>query len=254
MKKILSLTLIFIFLFNFSACKNTRNIQNTETTKTQDNTKPFLYTDLIDDYKAILEFRLSDDFEEKYNNGTFLPEISDYLKSTIKSGNTEHWSNMLVELPTAMESSNKETFSIDYYGYILYDLNGDGIDELFWVRKDYSIIAIFTIYNEKLTLLDAFWSRHRATINQQGLLITQSSGGALNTRNTISHIENGELVVYYMLERKSDRSQGRLNTSYTQYTKEQNMELSETAYYEILKTFTVKPSNFWLSQKIQYLK
>lgn len=251
MKKALAFTLIFVFLFNFSACKSSVNSKNPETTETTNNVKPFLYVDLINDYKKILDFRLSDDFEEKYNNGTYLPDISDELKAAIASGNSEHWANMLAELPTG-----EEAFSIDYYGYILYDMNNDGIDELFWVRKDYSIIAIFTIYNETLTLLDAFWSRHRATINQQGVLITQGSGGAADSINTISDLENGELKEMYALYSESSHNTATSDSvSFYEQTEKGKSELTENEYREKLeKKFNFPVSDFWLSQDFKEIK
>ena len=114
---------------------------------------PDAYISVLNDYDRVIEYRLDDTFESKYNNGITV-EIGDALTNSIQSGMLENWSNMLVEMTNGLASPSKSDF-----GYIVYDLNDDQTPELFWVRSDHEILAIFTLVNNQARLLDAFWPR-----------------------------------------------------------------------------------------------
>lgn len=151
-----------------------------ETTEDEAVDEPFLtlpseYTEVIEDYKNIVEFRLSDNFNSEWNNGNF----GIYYKYHNVDIHGD-FSNMIVEmLPYDQEAT------VASYGYVLKDINNDTIPELFWVCGEldsiYSIRAIFTIAEGKAQLLDAFWSRYKCVITDEGELYTMGSGGAAYT-------------------------------------------------------------------------
>lgn len=58
------------------------------------------------------------------------------------------------------------------------------------MRKDYTILAIFTINNNVPQLLGAFWSRKKATMLSDDRLYILSSGGAQNFEYAIYELNN----------------------------------------------------------------
>ncbi|MBR6693344.1 MAG: hypothetical protein IKL62_00145 [Clostridia bacterium] len=158
-----------------------------------------IYSDIVSEFRELVEYRLSPDFEEKWNSDGF-PDSIGFSEDMLKEGeHTNGYSNMIVEMlgyPWAT--------SISDYGYKLFDLNGDGIDELFFVRKDVGvedddsvrdedfILAILTVSDGKVKLIDAFWSRYKAAIIEGSKIYTMSSGGIDYLYNGIATIKDGK--------------------------------------------------------------
>lgn len=103
----------------------------------------------------------SDDFEDKQKNNAF-PSPDKSLGY--------NWSNMIVDI---YQNRNEHT-----YGYFFFDLDKNGIDELFFVRDDYFVLAIFSQNDDDVTLLDSFWQRYSCTVDSSNNLYTFSSNGA----------------------------------------------------------------------------
>lgn len=134
---------------------------------------PDEYRTVINDLKTIVEFRISKTFEAEYNDGYF-PETGEWFDFNSLSEQLQYaWSCMIAEMP-----GYPDGYSLDRYGYVLKDVNGDGIDELFFVRKDHSIIAIFTLVDGNPQLCDAFWSRYKCVITDKNEIYTLGSSGA----------------------------------------------------------------------------
>ena len=138
-----------------------------------------LYQTILNDYGRMVYFRLS----SQYVAGT-LPTISSILQDALEgspmtqapySSPSWHLSIMLTEVNYYGSSMAPNSF-----GYSLWDMNGDGTPELFWLRDDGFIMAVFTIYQEQLLILDAFYSRYSAWITQDYHLATMDSGGAVH--------------------------------------------------------------------------
>ncbi len=251
MKKFVIALLVLCLLFSVTACtKNPTAPLQTQATSveltppTEEPLNP-LYQTLIQDYKSLLEFRLSDDFYEKYNNG-FEADISDSLINAYSSDEelSYRWSCMFTDLLPYGEPS-----TLDNYGYILYDMNNDGIDEMFWVRNDHSISTIFTIYNGNLVFLDGYWSRYRVVVRSGGTLLTSGSGGAAWHTTTVCYLENGKLQeAYSFFTEDSDTG-----IKYFETTESGKRELTERQYKDISSRYTFSNSDFWLNMEIQHL-
>lgn len=102
------------------------------------------------------------------------------------------------ECPGAFLPDDTDTSELEYHwncmaaeerdcaghGYFLYDINSDGVPELFIARPDaysdgsMSITAVFTVSGGRALLLDCFWSRDRGFLLSDGNLYTSGSGGA----------------------------------------------------------------------------
>ena len=69
------------------------------------------------------------------------------------------------------------------FGYAIKDINGDGSVELILLRSDGTIVAVFTMHDQKPVLLDAFQNRYRCSLSDSGEIFTSGSNGAARTVN-----------------------------------------------------------------------
>ncbi len=242
-----------IILFSFAACdrNSAKDVESTEEKLSADGTtmedttvfedEPVLavlpeeYADVIADYEKLVEFRYSEDFITEWNNGNY--GISDsYFDEEIRG----NFGNMIGEMPVS-DGRCKDDF-----GYILKDINEDGIPELFWVDTDYNIYAIFT-YDERAKLLDAFWPRYKGFALDSGDICTHGSGGAYYNASAVYSLddslslttkiefgtdydsENDRAVYYEMIDDvETEISEERYNKLYDKYPKSR----SEDRWYE----------------------
>lgn len=212
MKKIVSLLICVLLSFAIVSCKQnqkdspqnkekvTTTAKQEKQTEEQIETSPMVdyseyekrYKEIIDDYKSLISFRLADDFYDRWNNNSERADISDTLEKLINSSDDMgyKWGCMFVEMLGDEEKPTKDMFT-----YVLYDMNKDKVPELFWLREDDTILAIFTLHNDETLLLDAFWARYMGVITENGELYTRGSGGAVDTVYEIKELdENGELI------------------------------------------------------------
>ena len=204
--------------------------------------EPF-YWRLLEDYKNIVSFRLSEDFEENWNNGCY-PPISDELAHAIQSNPNAEWSNMVVEMLNGIAEPDDSSF-----GYIEKDINGDDFPELFWVRSDYSILAIFTKNNEQLALIDAFWPQHACIITNRNEMYTKTSAGAVYMRYTIHKIEAGGTTVQ-ISEFGMDGFSADAAVQYYEIIESQRKFISSEDFDALLRTYPFEIDLTWLSNKI----
>ncbi len=164
-------------------------VSNTESDISEDNSQedseddnkieniiavPKGYMGLISRLQTLVEDRLSPSFESNWNNGNFEDyELPDEFLGNPKREIEGDWSNMVVEMGLPYSDPTVEKF-----GYAIADLNKDGIDELLFLKDDYSILAIFTLCDNQPILLDAFWPRYDCAILENGDIFTQGSDGA----------------------------------------------------------------------------
>ena len=146
----------------------------TKADKEPEKEKPYSlpreYEPVIENYKKIVEMRLSEKFEENWNNGLYRNTYEGYYDDEIMGD----FDIMITEmLPYADDITSSS------YGYVLKDINEDEVPELFWVSSDLStIFAVFTLSGMDVQLLDAFCSRYKCCVTDNGELYTLSSSGA----------------------------------------------------------------------------
>lgn len=139
---------------------------------------PEEYAEVLELYKEIADSIVSEEFEKDYYDEKFPspnPEL-DY-----------EWHCMLVELNLWSFDSMEKTK--DSFGYVLKDINGDDIQELFFMLHDCTILAAFSISGEEANLLDAYWPRHRCMLLDSGELYTFSSSGAQDFEYKIQKLD-----------------------------------------------------------------
>ena len=184
MKKIFFLLIIIIFLFvgctnNNAIDNNLNNTNNTNNTNNnvlpsqiynKTNDIPQSYNMLIEDFKNIVDLRLSVNFDETYNNDINF----DAIESKYVANNSDisyRWNCMIIEMITSIDKIEDTFFS-----YYFIDLNNDGIEEGIWLKNDKTILAVFSIVDDKVCLLDAFWPRYSCNIKDGKLYIISSDG------------------------------------------------------------------------------
>lgn len=198
---------------------------------------PDAYIAILNDYDSVIEYRLDNTFESKYNNGITI-EINDALANSIQSDTLGNWSNMLVEMTNGLASPSKSDF-----GYIVYDLNDDQTPELIWVRSDHEILAIFTLVNNQARLLDAFWSRHTAVLNNNGELIIRSSAGADFSDYMLCEIAvDGEMTCNIIF--------GTSGNTYYKIIDGSKVLITEDDFYEFIASHPAENGIEWMSIKI----
>ena len=156
-------------------CSCTTNSQSSTCSSKSDNIENKItdlnlssksYNDVLSMYKEYVHY-----WRSYQNNDDKTAFLSDYENGKITqpdNADSFDWSSMLIE---AFEPKDLD------YGYILKDINSDGIQELFWVRSDHSILAVFTICDNKPTVLDAYWPKHKCVILDTGELYICDTDG-----------------------------------------------------------------------------
>lgn len=202
------------------------------------------YSQLIADYRIILEIRNDEAFDGWTDAHDLL--ISEQLRQAIAAAKNDdidyHWSNMVIDSVQTLHPDKEQ----EQCGYTLFDLNGDGIDELFWLRRDRSIAAIFTCYEGKPVLVDAFWARSRAYVSQNKELYVNSSSGADNNDfRTYKLLSDGTLQfvrgAYSMYDPETDE------VRYFEIVPDETVDITEEEFDELLKDYPYELSEFWLS-------
>ena len=212
----------------------TENTGTTEATKSPEiqwpGGAPYLsaYWNAICDYKTILEHRLS----KKWDLEKPLPDFSDTFQEALdKDTISDDFLRTMI-----FEAVHFDDDRLKDFGYILYDLDGNKIPELFWVRKDYSIVAVFTYYKEELRILDMYWSRYRGNIADNGQYFTCGSDGAADNSCNIYILNKGKLEEVFCFYRSSD---GKADTvGYYETASKVKIEIDEARFKNLSADFS----------------
>lgn len=212
-----------------------------EESESSQNSYMSFYDDLIRDLKWFAENRQENGFDENWDE----LDLSDTFM------NMENRVELSYELNCmATENFYWEKVSAADFGYILYDLDSDGIPELFWVNNNHTILAIFTCKNNKVALLDAFWSRYTAFIDENGKLYTHGSGGFADHRLCVCKLKGTNLEAEYMLESSLNYDS---TIDYYEYKNDTQIRISESEFYRLLKAYPSAISSSWKAQTIKPL-
>ncbi|MCL2746707.1 MAG: hypothetical protein FWE48_06460 [Coriobacteriia bacterium] len=168
----------------------------------QDFVTPEWFTDydsILEEYQKFADYSIEGGAENVFENNVFyLPENRGTLPY--------HWQCMIIEANLWLKRNFPATR--DAFGYALKDLNGDGSPELVLLFDDYTVLAIFSMYEEKPWLVEAFWPRHNCTVLDSGLLFISGSGGADYTVNRVCQLSDDGSELWVMKEFGLDGSIG----------------------------------------------
>ncbi len=245
MRKIFAAVVVVTFLL--CGCSNSvapsSSVAQTDHSTSSQDAEPTAYAQVIDDYKELVKYRLSADYGAE-NCGVCIDYSADFSAAIEDS---DGWSSMEIEMLGYPQSDKLSDF-----GYKLYDMNGDGEDELFWARKDGTILAVFTIYNGKLKLLDAFWNRYKGVITENGELYTMGSGGAADTVWEFSKLSNGELESVKVFGTESNDEKQCVD--YYRLDNDKKVYITEQAFDSLLEEVPFENTEKWKSKPLIVLK
>lgn len=254
MKKALYVTAAFVIVLSLLLCgchdgqPADPSITASQLIKPTDTTSDVsFYAEVLQDYETIVRFRLSDTFENDWNNDRF-PTVSDALILAIQENPNAEWSNALIGMTDRLDVPAMSSF-----GYILRDINSDDFPELFWVCEDDTVMAIFTNQNGKLVLLDVFWQKHECVITNADELYIRTSSGALYTDYTIQALTaQGDLLKTKQFGFEGISAEGK--PLYYEIVDDVKQLIGEDRFDELLRENPFEFDSDWLSQKLNLLE
>ncbi len=176
-----------------------------------------------DDFNKIVE-EYADDFN--FQNETEYTWLSSLLKST--------------------RSLHPENSCISR-GYSIGDINGDGVDELILLHEDYTLVAIFSLSNEKPVLLQNFlWLDRVGVIDTEGMIHTYDHGVSSGVYKISENCNTLELIAKI----KSEHNENDDTWSYYEYLNGEKVSISRDQYYDyVLYSPLFKPQHYFSTQK-----
>ena len=207
---------------------------------------PLQYALVLDDYRKIVQYRLSDDFLQSENLSALQQQLlSGLFVDAPETDGQPRWQYMIIDMLDYVAEPEVASF-----GYILKDLNGDNSPELIWVSADYNtVFAIFTIADNKAVLVDAYWSRYKAVILDSGVVYTQGSGGA-NTVEYTCWTLNNEQPDYKDIQKQF----GSNNGQYYEAIDNAHMNISNDRFNALLLEHPFQSGNTWKNNTLHLLR
>lgn len=214
------------------------------------------YADIVSDYRAWVAYRLSDNFVAQWYDGKYISESQSLMNSRadIDGDRTTHeveletkWFYMITDMLAGLENP-----SIADFGYFLEDINGDSIPELFWVRNDKTILAIFTICDDNVVLLDAFFARYPCVVTPQWGIYTLAGGGTLNQWDIRLLSTEGRLETICSFG--TEYSAVEMGTQYFEIKDGQKILVDEADYQELLESNPFEFGPEWNDLQLTWLE
>ena len=147
MKRIISVLICAVMLLSLCAC--------TQQPKNADS-----YEDILVKLDEAVRSLFAKDFEDKLKEGAYpspTGELSDKWLDTLRDAKAD--------FPNVDENA---------FGYKLIDINSDGISELFFMRSDDRVLAIFTMYEGKPCMVDCYNRSYIGVIRDTGEVYTMT--------------------------------------------------------------------------------
>lgn len=119
---------------------------------------PTNYDELTDKLSQTVEALFETDFEEKLEAGEYRCPTGEQ---------SENWNSMLRDAKAELPNVDKK-----HFGYKIIDINSDSIPELFFMRSDGTVLAIFNIDEGRPRLLECFNGTYRCVVMDSGELYT----------------------------------------------------------------------------------
>jgi len=211
-----------------------------------------VYADLTADFKKLIEFRASEDFSENWYNKLAARDFSETAKRIVDAHTQEEIDSQLAATVTELITSEEQ--GVDSFGCIRYDLNKDGIPELFWVHDDHSIVALFTFVENEGVLLDSYWSRYQGYVSDEGVLYGWGSTGAAEGSCSVFALnEKGMLDVQRGLSSEIDLFGDPTQVNYYEFSGNAKKEVTKERFEELAEQYPREQSSLWLALPIEKL-
>ena len=178
MKRIFIIILSFLFLLSLFGCSANQE-KNTKTLGTVSNSET-LNENTTEEYSSVT---LPSEMPEEY-----APVLARYQEIALIMTSDEvagvYDGTIELPCPTGVEFSEWNSGILEWgsvhdrYGYIVKDINGDDVPELFWVQEGYQILLAFTISDGEAVGLFSSRPKERINVLDSGKLLKHVSGGA----------------------------------------------------------------------------
>ena len=187
-----------------------------------------VYSTVLTQYRSIIRSWNSDDDTEGYPNFT-----KDYENNKFPSPNDTleyEWYCMLAEGKYPKDSD---------YGYVLKNIDQDTIPELFWVKDDGTVLAVFTVSENRPTLLGAYWPRNRCVVLDSGDLYIHGSNGASNYEYSIQRLDPNTKTLVVIEKRMRQGNQ------FFMQADGETLEITEEEFNQSLQQHPYKNGEKW---------
>lgn len=266
MKKCVSVVVALMMILTlFSGCAGeTKQVVSTTTSSTTSPTKapgqpvqtmPAAYEEILEDFRTLIEWKLTEGFYEKWNEGLIVePRLSENLSTQLTDREELNalggrMYDMALEMIAGYDDRES---TVSAFGYILKDINDDDTPELFWVRKDRTLLAVFTVCDGKAKLLDAFWNRYPCKILDDNRLYLNYSAGTGYLDFEILKLDNsGNSVndLSFGLEDPGDAA-----TYWEQVADTERIEISEERFNELEVQYPFEWGSTWEALPITFFE
>ncbi len=170
--------LCFCLLLCLSGCGNK---QNKTLAPSSSDISMLGYDGVLSQYSKIVKEIFSGNFEAEYNSSSKIFVSPDPVFEY-------EWGSMVIGVYQSTIYRENTSF-----GYILKDIVSNGIDELFLVTDDYTILAVFTSEHNSPKLLGAYWPRNRSVLLENGDLCVSGTSGAELSEYSIERLKGSKL-------------------------------------------------------------
>lgn len=194
---------------------------------------PQPYQNIVRDYKAIIELRRSIG-EEAFLDSSDTLELSQELKDAIKNNSKFNATtdNEIFETASFMFIPAPNSNTDRNFGYVVKDINADGVGELIFTTDELSIISIVTMHNGTPYLVDIFYKRYRCLLTTDNKLHTITTGGSSTVNHGIcSMSSNGELILEFFYGK--DFKDNEATVSCFKYDNNDQIWITEEEFNEI---------------------
>lgn len=198
-----------------------------------------LYEDILKDYDDLIAAQLTGTFRADYSEGRY--QEGEALTRAQKRNEDLgiRWGYMLWDMTTGLSDPGKNSF-----GSITRDINGDGVPELFWIREDKTLLAVFTIIGDEPIVLDAYWARCDAVMTDDGKLYRINSGGAANSYYDIMTLSTeGKLVAEQSFGMNGGSAE--TGTLYYEVVDGEQTAITEARFNELLAAYPFQWGESW---------
>lgn len=175
------------------------NVSSPENTESNISALSQPYLNIIRDYKSIIELKRTVSEDEFFELGSTF-ELSQEFKDAIKNN-----SNLNVKTDEAALDYVEQMFTPapnssvgdHQYGFVIDDINADGVDELILTTLNSSVIAIITTVNGSPYLVDFFFKRYKYLPTTDNKIHILTTGGSSTMSYGIYNMNNGVLTLEF---------------------------------------------------------
>ncbi len=182
MKRLVALALSIVIMITMLSCS-----QVEETADTEKNTRTD-YSKIIDMYRQIIDV-LPEYFYSEISVDIYADEFG--IADKDRDIFDKLFYSSVLFYPHDMLQDTGSPITKLAFGYVMKDINRDGVDELIFLTDEYYIIAIFSFYNDSPILLGSYKPRNSCQIDGDGSLHVYSSSGFDRFSHTVYKLSNG---------------------------------------------------------------